>query len=329
MSEQVNFYKTLYSKVPTDSAAQDRLLNLLERKLTDEQRDSCEDLFTASECSAALKSMSCGKTPGSDGLPKEFYITFWDMLREDFVEMANNCIADGIIPESLRQAMILLLYKKDDPELLKNWRRISLLNVDYKIITKVLVNRMKPLMSSFIDSDQCCAVPGRSSEDNATLLRDICDYLEIHSQTACAFISIDQEKAFDYVDWKFLDRILETMNFGPQFRSFITCIYTDIQSAILSNGYVSEFFNIQRSVRQGCPLSSLLFVLVAEVFGQAIRKCPEIQGLRLPCGKEVKISQYADDNTCIVTNTYDIFKVIDVFDEYGRASGARLNRTKS
>jgi hypothetical protein len=79
MSEQVNFYKTLYSRVPTDSAAQDRLLNLLERKLTDEQRDSCEDLFTASECSAALKSMSCGKTPGSDGLPKEFYITFWDM----------------------------------------------------------------------------------------------------------------------------------------------------------------------------------------------------------------------------------------------------------
>jgi hypothetical protein len=70
-------------------------------------------------------------------------------------------------------------------------------------------------------------------------------------------------------------------------------------------------------------------VLVAEVFGQAIRKCPEIQGLRLPGGKEVKISQYADDNTCIVINTYGIFKVIDVFDEYGRASGARLNRTKS
>jgi hypothetical protein len=91
---------------------------------------------------------------------------------------------------------------------------------------------------------------------------------------------------------------------------------------------VSEFFNIQRGVRQGGPLSPLLFVLVAEVFGQAIRKCPEIQGLRLPGGKEVKISQYADDNTnCIVTNTYGIFKVIDVFDEYGRASGARLNRT--
>ena len=73
----------------------------------------------------------------------------------------DNCIADGIMPESLRQAMISLLYKKDDPELLKIWRPISLLNVDYKIITKVLVNRMKPLMSTVIDSDQCCAVPAK------------------------------------------------------------------------------------------------------------------------------------------------------------------------
>ena len=86
---------------------------------------------------------------------------------------------------------------------------------------------------------------------------------------------------------------------------------------------------MQRGVRQGCPQSPLLFVIVAEVFGEAIRKCPEIQGLRLPGGKEVKISQYADDNTCIVTNSYGLVKVVDVFNEYGRASGARLNTTKS
>ena len=118
------------------------------------------------------------------------------------------------------------------------------------------------------------------------------------------------------------------MNFGPQFRSYIKSIYHDIRSAIISNGYVSEFFHVQRGVRQGCPLSPLLFVMVAEVFGQAIRKCPEIQGLRVPGGEEVKISQYADDNTCIVTNSYGLVKVIDVFNEYGRASGARLSTTK-
>ena len=184
-------------------------------------------------------------------------------------------------------------------------------------------------MASLINPDQCCSVPGRSSEDNATLLRDICDYLGTHERMACAFISIDQEKAFDSVDWGFLDRVLETVNFGPQLRGMIKCIYTNIQSAILSNGYVSEYFNIERGVRQGCPLSPLLFVLIAEVFGQAIRKCPEIQRFHIPGGREVRISQYADDNTCIVTNSYGIGKVFDVFNEYGRASGARLNTSKS
>ena len=96
------------------------------------------------------------------------------------------------------------MFKKEDPELLKNWRPISLLNTDYKIITKVLVNRVKPVMPMIIHPDECCSVPERSSEDNATLLRDVCDYLEVNERMACAFISIDQEKAFDYVDWGFL-----------------------------------------------------------------------------------------------------------------------------
>ena len=92
------------------------------------------------------------------------------------------------MPETLRQAVISLLCKKDDPELLKNWREISLLNVDYKILTKVLVNRLKPLISTIVHPHQCCTVPGRSSNDNATLLRHICDYLEVHEQKACVFI---------------------------------------------------------------------------------------------------------------------------------------------
>ena len=329
MQEQVRFYKDLYNRVPTDTAAQERLLNLIDRQLTEEERNSCEGPLSESECFAALRAMSPGKTPGTDGLPKEFYAAYWDLLKSDFVEMANSCLEIGQMPESLRQALIILLFKKNDPEELKNWRPIALLNTDYKIIAKALVHRLKPVMSSVIHPDQCCSVPGRSSEDNATLLRDVCDYLASHERMACAFISLDQEKAFDSVDWEFLDKILETVNFGPLFCAAIKCIYKDIRSGILSNGYVSEFFSVQRGVRQGCPLSPLLFVMVSEVFGQAIRKCDEIQGLKLPGRCELKITQYADDNTCIVTNTYGIFKVFDVFDEYGRACGARLNKDKS
>ena len=110
--------------------------------------------------------------------------------------MANYCFSVELMPESMRQALILLLFKKEDPELLKNWHPISLLNTDYKIITKVLVNRIKPVMPTIIHPERCCSVPGRASENNATLLRDVCDYLEVNERMACAFILIDQEKAF-------------------------------------------------------------------------------------------------------------------------------------
>ncbi|CAB3980483.1 Hypothetical predicted protein [Paramuricea clavata] len=103
--EQVRFYKELYSKVPTDKVAQDRLLNLLDRKLTNEQRDSCEGQLTVGECLVAVKSMANGKTSGSDGLPKEFYLSFWDLLKEDFVEMANYCYSVELMPESMIESI--------------------------------------------------------------------------------------------------------------------------------------------------------------------------------------------------------------------------------
>ena len=242
--------------------------------------------------------------------------------------MANYCLDKGELPLSLRRAIITLIFKKDDPENLKNWRPVSLLNVDYKLIAKVIAQRLRVVMPSVIHPDQSCAVPGRSSDDNATLLRDISDY--VHSNNLqCAFIAIDQEKAFDYVDWKFMHKVLARMNFGPIIRGIIRCLYTHVQSAILSNGTLSEFFDVARGVRQGCPLSPLLFVLVSECFGQLIRTCSEIRGIKLPGGRECNISQYSDDNNCFVTNDCGFLKELDIFERYGRASGAKLNRTKS
>ena len=90
-----------------------------------------------------------------------------------------------------------------------------------------------------------------------------------------------------------------------------------------------NFFNVYRGVRQGCPLSPILFVLISEVFGQAIRACQEIQGIKLPGGRVVKISQYADDNTCVVTTETGIYKVLELFETYGTASGANMNQTKT
>ena len=223
MKEQVRFYKNLYTAQLVDTRAQEELLLSIDRKLSEEEKLTL-------------------------GLPKEFYVCFWETLKSDFVLMVNSCLDKGELPLSLRRAVITLLFKKEDTENLKNWRPISLLNADYKLIAKVISQRLRAVMPSLIHPDQSCAVPGRSSEDNATLLRDISDYVQSNN-LKCAFIAIDQEKALDYVDWGFMHKVLARMNFGPIIRGIIKCLYTRVQSAILSNGTLSEFFDIHRGVR--------------------------------------------------------------------------------
>ena len=197
MQEQlVRFYKRLYTAQLLDDRDQEEVLKFIHRRLSEKEKPSLETLLSEEECLLALHAMPANRTPGSDGLPKEFYVCFWDIQASDFLAMANYCLYKGELPLSLRRAIITLIFKKDDPESLKNWRPISLLSVDYKLIAKVIAQRLRVVKPSVIHPDQSCAVPGRSSDDNATLLRDISDY--VHSNNLqCAFIAIDQEKAFD------------------------------------------------------------------------------------------------------------------------------------
>eukprot|EP00794_Sanderia_malayensis_P015416 gene15416-biopygen12837 len=116
----------------------------------------------------------------------------------------------------MRLAMISLIFKKGDKQDLKNWRPISLLNVDYKIGTKTLTNRLKVLLSSVLNEDQTSSVPGRSIFDNLILIRDSMSLAE-QKNTPLALIKVDQEKAFDRVDWNFLHEVMTAMNFGPAF----------------------------------------------------------------------------------------------------------------
>ena len=117
--------------------------------------------------------------------------------------------------------------------------------------------------------------------ENVALCRDVIHYTS-ESGTPAAILSLDQEKAFDRVDWHFLFRVLEHLGFSPSFISLVRLLYTDICSAILINGYTSNCFFPTRGVRQGCPLSPLLYVISIEVLAADLRAHPYIVGLRLP-----------------------------------------------
>ena len=132
--------------------------------------------FTKEELYGALLKLKPGKSPGIDGLPMEFYVTFWDVIGNEFFQLVNSCQKDMLMSKSMQTAILTLLYKKGEKTNLNNWRPISLLCADYKIIAKALSIRLKNLLHILISSDQTCSVPNRNIFSNLRLTRDVMKY---------------------------------------------------------------------------------------------------------------------------------------------------------
>ena len=173
------------------------------------------------EATRAMKKLKFDKVPGPDGLTVEFYDCFWDLLGPKLLEVANESFKDKELSETMKESVSRVLFKKGDRKYLKNWRPISLLNVDYKIVSKVMSSRLSKVLGTIIDSDQSCSVPGRTISSNLHMLRDILDYIDRTKETGI-LVSLDQEKAFDRT---FLQNLLTKFGFGSDFRQWICTLY--------------------------------------------------------------------------------------------------------
>ena len=135
----------------------------------------------------------------------------------------------------------------------------------------------------------------------------------------------DFKKAFDTVDWNFLHKTLQVFNFGPSIQKWIKAFYMDCSSCFINNGYASEFFKPERGVRQGCPISGILFVLCAEILATAIRNDKSIQGINIH-NKEFKLCQYADDTTAFVSDLKSATNLFQLLSNFQECSGLEINK---
>ena len=324
-----NFYSALFSAEDVDRVSQEELLSKLSARLSADQKEVCEGALSVDECFSALKGMAHRKAPGNDGLPMEFYVNFWPVLGADLMRVLNSCFVNRRLSKSQRRGVISLSFKKGDRLDPRNWRPISSLNVDYTIASRSIAGRLLKVLHVVVDKDQTCGVLGRFIGENVAYLRDVVDYVS-QVGVPCAILSLDQEKAFDRVDWSFMKATLSVMGFGPSFISWIDLFYSGSQSTVNVNEHVSSYFSLSRGVRQGCPLSPLLYVMVAEVLACNIRSYPDINGLSLPASVVPlpRLSQCADDTSVVVTSDDAITATFDVYDLYERGSGAKLNLAK-
>jgi len=190
----VDFYSELYKKEDTDNGCTLQLLQQLPT-ITEEQSRTLDSALSFQELTEAVTQMSTGRSPGIDGLPVDFYKAFWKIIGRDFYEVVQKCFNDKLLPKSCQRAVLALLPKKGDLSLLKNWRPVSILTSDYKIIAKLLANRMKCVLGDIIHQDQSYCIPGRTIHDNIFLIRDILDYSKLYEENI-GFLFLDQEKAF-------------------------------------------------------------------------------------------------------------------------------------
>ena len=258
----------------------------------------------------------------------EFYLCFWEYVATPLKDCLNDAYQCGEMSISQKRGVISLLPKKNkDPLLLKNWRPITLLNVDYKIATKCIAMRLEKVLPEVINRDQTGYVKNRFIGENIRLISDVMEFYEKKNLPGM-LLFIDFEKAFDSLEWNYLFKVLEVMNFGPMFRKWIHTFYTNITSCVMNNGYASDFFQLYRGVRQGCPLSGLLFVLAIEVLAQAIRQNENIHGLRIN-ETELKLSMYADDLTAFIKDECSANHLFKLLDDFGACSGLKINISKT
>ena len=140
---------------------------------------------------------------------------------------------------------------------------------------------------------------------------------------------IDFEKAFDTVEWTFIQNVLKCFNFGPVIRKWVSVLYEDVESAVMNGGYSTNYFKVSRGVRQGCPLSPLLFVLGVEILAQKIRQSTSCRGIQLPQSVEAKFSQFADDTTLICRDVNALSENMNVLNKFSDISGLKLNKKKT
>ncbi|PIK60995.1 pol-like protein [Apostichopus japonicus] len=271
--------------------------------------------------------MKNGKSPGSDGLPREFYRTFWAIIGPDIRAVFEDAFQNGLLNQSQRLGMITLLPSLGTPWI-PNKRPITLLNVDYKLLAKALCNRLALAMPHLVGDLQTCAVKGHCIQQNLWLMRDLTDFV-IERDLPCALVSLDQQKAFDMVDRGFLMNVLETFQLHPNFRKWISVLYEESFSSVIVNGFCSEVFNVERGVRQGCPLSPLLYVLFSESLSRLLERDSRLVPFVVPGGAKVKCAQYADDVTCVVSSLGSFRALSQDLSIFERATGAKLNPEKT
>ncbi|KAL0284376.1 UNVERIFIED_CONTAM: Retrovirus-related Pol polyprotein from type-2 retrotransposable element R2DM [Sesamum radiatum] len=335
LEEFSSYYQTLLGGVRRQSALNlDHLIPLVRHRLTETDAIKLEAVVTAAEVRLALFSIDDDKAPGPDGYSTCFFKKAWPVCGPEIIAAVQEFFSSGKLLKQFNATLLCLIPKVELPHGVADFRPITCCNVLYKTITKIMVERMTEVMCKLVSINQTAFVQGRSISENIMLAQDLfAGYHRKRFPPSCA-LKVDLKKAFDSIEWEFLEAALNVFNFPATFRGWIMECVSSATFSISLNGSTHGFFKGARGLRQGDPLSPYLFVIVMEMLNLIIKerilqsdqfcyhwRCKELELVMLSFADDLLLFSKADNNSIA------LFK--DALSDFATASGLTANPSKS
>lgn len=304
-----------------------------DRKLMKEDNKLLTDTFTEKEVIDAISDCDSSKSPGPDGFNFYFIKECWYMIREDILRMLGEFQIYGKIVKGLNPSFIALIPKKEGATDLCEYRPISLIGSVYKILSKILATRFSKVIGRVISVNQSAFIGERYILDGVVILNEAIEEAKRRHLKRLLF-KIDFAKAYDLVEWRFLEEMLNFFNFDRRWTRWIMECVSTAHAFILVNGSPSGEFKLERGLRQGDPLSLFLYLLVAEGLNILVSRAVEngwFKAAKLGCDKvKVPLLQYADDTIFLgeasEENVVSMRRILRMFE---MLSGLKVNFHKS
>ena len=330
----MNFFTESFSSFEIGDI--DGCLQSIERRVTDSMNEELLKPFIEEEIFYALKSVGPLKALGPNGFPAMFFQKNWGLLGNDICRAILNTLNSGIMPVDLNMTNIALIPKVNCPSCVMEYRPISLCNVLYKLISKVLANQLKRILPTIILPEQSAFIPRRLITDNVLAAYETLHTMQTRLKGKKGFmaITLDMSKAHDRVEWRYLEEIMKRLGFAPRWINLILMCVTMVRYSVLVNSKPCGYIHPRRGLRQGDPISLYLFLLCAEGLNALLKKATEegvVTGVPTSRrGPRINHLFFADDSLLFCQSIMAQWdRLTYILRMYESASGQRLNNNKT
>lgn len=298
----INYFDDLYKSTPNTSLRYADVFQGFQQKITDEINEDLIRPVTELEIEESVFSVAPSRTPDPDGFTADFYQQFWPDIKQKVIDEVTRFFERSELDERHNHTNLCLIPKVETPTTIAKFRPIALCNVSYKIISKILVNRLKKHLGGAITENQAAFVPGRLITNNAIIAHEVYYALKARKRQANSYMALktDITKAYDRLEWDFLEETMRQMGFNTKWIERIMICVTMVRFSVLINGSPHGTIKPERGIRHGDPLSPYLFILCAEVLSHMIKQAEinkKLKGIRLSTqGPFISHLLFADDS---------------------------------